>query len=95
VIRTVERERTLRELTEEAGGAVDILLTEGYKTTADARIEISRRARSEELISTPDELFALVTDNDALQTDGVPRFGLGDYAALVDLIESEYLRGGR
>jgi molybdopterin-guanine dinucleotide biosynthesis protein B len=91
-IRRVEREFTLAELAEQAANAgADILLTEGYKTTAAARIEVSRRARSEELISTPDELVALVTDNPALDLSGVETFGLDDGEAVAALIERTYL----
>lgn len=95
-IRRVEREYTLAELAEQAAAAgADILVTEGYKSTATARIEVSRRGRSEELISTPDELVALVTDNPAHQLPGVPVFALDDGEGVASLVEREYLAGRR
>lgn len=90
VVRRIDRERTMEELVEAAGDA-DILLTEGFKRSGSVRIEISRRARSDELTSDPTTLFALVTDNGDLVAEGVPRFALDDIAGLADLIESTFL----
>lgn len=94
-IRQVGREFTLTELAEQAAGAgADILLAEGYKTTATARIEVSRRSRSEELISSADELLALVTDNSALRLPGVEVFALDDGDGVAALVERVYLGAG-
>ena len=91
-IQRVEREYTLSELAEHAAHAgADIVLTEGYKSTAAARIEVSRRGRSEELISTPDELVALVTDNAELRPEGVPVFDLDDAEGVTSLVERLFL----
>jgi molybdopterin-guanine dinucleotide biosynthesis adapter protein len=92
VVRRVDSERTLDELADAAVGA-DILLTEGFKRAGSVRIEVSRRGRSDEIISAPEELFALVTDNDDLKIAGVPRFGLDDARGLADLIEADFLQG--
>ncbi|MCE5204426.1 MAG: molybdopterin-guanine dinucleotide biosynthesis protein B, partial [Actinomycetia bacterium] len=74
----------------------DILVTEGFKRAGDVRIEVSRRGRSDEIISAPSELFALVTDNPDLQVPGVPRLDLDDHAGVVDLIERTFMaEGGR
>ncbi len=91
-IQRVDRERTLSELAAHAAQAgADLVLTEGYKTTATARIEVSRRGRSEDLISTPDDLIALATDNEELRLEGVPAFGLDDADAVASLIERLFL----
>ncbi len=73
---------------------MDILLTEGYRRAGDVRIEVSRRARSTELVCEAAELFALVTDNPDLVVGPVPVFGLDDAAALADLVETTFLKGG-
>ena len=91
--RVMDHEATLEELLGFAGD-IDILLTEGYRRAGNVRIEVSRRARSTELVCEPGELFALVTDNDELEVPGVPVFGLDDTEGLVDLVESTFLRGG-
>ncbi len=94
-IQRVGSERPLSELAAHAAQAgADILLTEGYKSTATARIEVSRRGRSEELISEPDELMAVATDNDDVCPDGVPRFGIDDAEGVASLIEGLFLGGG-
>ena len=59
---------------------VDIVLTEGYKRGSHPKIEVHRSERSEELICTPDELLALVTDTS--WSIDVPQFGLDDHKEL-------------
>ncbi len=90
MVRQTDHEASLEELLELAGD-VDILLTEGYRRAGSTRIEVSRRARSTELVCDPAELFALVTDDDELRCEGVPRFGLDDAAGLADLVETTFL----
>ena len=92
VVSSVDRQRTLEELAEIAdrSGEVDILLAEGFKAVAPVRIEISRDARSTDLVSEPDGLVALVTDGKRDVAD-VPVFGLEDASGVADLIEREYL----
>ncbi len=93
VVSKVERERTLEEIVA-AAGDVDILITEGFKRSGSVRIEVSRRARSDELVSAPEQLTALITDNNDLQPEGVSRFELNDYDALTDFVERSFLDGG-
>jgi molybdopterin-guanine dinucleotide biosynthesis protein B len=92
-VEKLERERTLDEVVE-AAGDVDIVITEGFKRAGTVRIEVSRLGRSDELISTPGELFALVTDNAELRPEGIPVFGLNDITGVADLIERTFLSRG-
>lgn len=94
VVREVDRERTLDELVE-AAGDVDILITEGFQRAGSVRIEVSRRARSDELVNEPEALFALVTDNVVLVPDGLPVFTLDDAEGVADLVERTFLGGRR
>lgn len=89
-VRRVARERTLAELASEVAGEADILLAEGFKTTAQVRIEVSRDARSLELVSAPAELFALVTDGER-EVGEVPTFPLDDIRGLAEHIERTFL----
>lgn len=92
LIANVQREYTLPELARIAcDSGADILLTEGYKREATTRIEVARHARSEALISKPEELIALVTDMPHLAPEGVPSFGLDDAPGVADLIATRYL----
>lgn len=93
VVRRVDSERTLDELVEAAAGA-DILLTEGFKRAGNVRIEVVRRARSDELISDAKELFAVMTDTPELVPAGIRMFALDDYARVTDLIVSTFLDRG-
>ena len=97
LIRAVEREYTLPELARFASDSgCDLLLTEGFKREGVNRIEVSRCERSDELICTPAEMLAFVTDNDCLDCGpDVPRYGLDDAAGVADLIESRFLGGER
>ncbi len=79
----VSRERTLDELASELRD-VDLILTEGFKREARIRIEVSRAELGTELLSTPDELVAIVSDHPV--EIGVPRFAFGDTARLADFI---------
>ena len=97
MVRRMDHEASLSELLELARD-VDILLTEGYRRAGDVRIEVSRSARSTELVCEAAELFALVTDNGDLDVGGVPVFGLDDAEGLADLVERTFLAdamGGR
>jgi molybdopterin-guanine dinucleotide biosynthesis adapter protein len=91
LIQKMDKEHPLEELARIAtDSGANILLTEGYKIEAANRIEVSRRGRSEAIISAPEELIALVTDNPDLAPEGVPLFGLEDASAVVDMICARY-----
>jgi len=95
LVRDVEREFDLETLARIAADAqCDILLTEGFKREGVNRIEISRKERSDELICSPEELVALVTDNADVACEGVEVFGLDDASGLADLIERRFLGDG-
>lgn len=93
MVRQMDHEASLDELLAFAGD-IDILLTEGFRRAGSVRIEISRRARSTELVCDPAEIFALVTDNSELECGAAPRFGLNDAEGVVDLIERTFLSAG-
>ena len=94
LVEKVSREYTLPELAHFAAEAgCDVLLTEGYKREASVRIEISRRARSEALLSSADELIAVVTDTPEIVPKGVAGFGLDDAPGVADLIQLQFLGG--
>jgi molybdopterin-guanine dinucleotide biosynthesis protein MobB len=91
--RVMDHEATREELLGLAHD-VDILLTEGYRRAGNVRIEVSRRARSTELVCESSELFALVTDNAELEIGAVPVFALDDVRGLADLVEGTFLARG-
>lgn len=91
--RVIDRERTLEELVEAAGDA-DILLTEGFRRAGEIRIEVARRARSDELTSESADLWAAVTDEPEIVPEGVPVFALDEHSSVADLIERSFLTDG-
>jgi molybdopterin-guanine dinucleotide biosynthesis protein MobB len=93
IVRKVDRERSIEELVE-AAGDVDILVTEGFKRAGDVRIEVARRARSDELITGPGEAFAVVTDMPEIVPDGVPVFPLDAHTSVAQMIERSFLMDG-
>jgi molybdopterin-guanine dinucleotide biosynthesis protein B len=88
LLESVREERTLDELVAMVSDRVDIVLTEGYRRAAKAKIEVSRRDFGSELVATSQDLLALVTDQ---QFDlDVPHFGLNDAPAVADLLERRF-----
>ena len=63
---------------------VDLVLTEGYKSGPYPKIEVHRSARSNELLCTPDEMLALMTDRH-WELD-VPQFDLDDATGLAGFL---------
>ncbi len=89
-IQRLDRELTLPEIVATIHDA-DIILTEGYKRGPAPKIEVSRAARSRELLCSPEELVAIATDQP--YDLNVPQFDLNDAVGQVDLIEERFLRG--
>lgn len=90
VIQRVEREKSLSQIAEMIGDAVDIILCEGFKRSGQLKVEISRSEVSTELLCSEEELVALVSD--VRHPLRVPQFGLDDVKGLADLLENAYLR---
>ncbi len=63
---------------------VDLILAEGFKREPGPKIEISRAARSRELIADRDDLIAVASDH-PVQVN-VPSFALEDIHGLADFI---------
>lgn len=81
---------TLEEAVRLLGDRFDFILVEGYKQESGAgwcggilRIEVHRKELGS-LVSSPEELFAVVSDEDL--SIPVPHFSSGDGAAVADLL---------
>jgi molybdopterin-guanine dinucleotide biosynthesis protein B len=88
LLEKVEEERSLDDLAAIVSNRVDIILTEGYRRAAKAKIEVSRREYGSELVAPPQDLLALVTDQQ-FQLD-IPHFGLDDAPGVADLLERRF-----
>jgi len=93
VIKRLDEEMTLDHIVESYLQDVDLVVTEGYKSGAKLKIEVSRRDRSRKMISSPQELIAVVSDQRF--EISVPQFDLDDATAVADLIEERFLRPSR
>ena len=89
MIERLGRELTLDEVTARVTG-VDIILVEGYKRSNKPKIEVSRREMGHELVSTLDELLAVVTDR-PFELD-VPQFEPHDATGVASLLEARFLK---
>lgn len=65
---------------------VDVVLTEGFSRQPAPKVEISRAARSDELIAPPDEVLAVMADH-PVRGQAVPVYGLDDHVAVADRID--------
>lgn len=90
IIKRLEEEMPLDEIVGAYARDVDLVITEGYKSGPKGKIEVSRRERSRELVSPPEDLIAIVTDQ-SFDTD-VPQFGLDDVRGVADLVATRFLR---
>jgi molybdopterin-guanine dinucleotide biosynthesis protein B len=63
----------------------DLILTEGFKGSHYPKIEVHRRGQGQELLTDPQQLLAVVTD-EPLDVK-VPQFPQNDVAGIADLIE--------
>jgi molybdopterin-guanine dinucleotide biosynthesis protein MobB len=86
----IETEHPLDELVRQISEPVDLVITEGFKKQDAPKIEVSRRARSTELVSTPDELIGITSDQ-PFPDYPVPQFALDDFKGLADLVEQRIL----
>jgi len=89
MIETPESELTLREILTRLP-EVDLVLTEGYKRNSYPKIEIHRAALGRPLLSSPEELLAVMTD-ESLDLS-VPQLSLEDVSGCADRIEAHLSR---
>jgi molybdopterin-guanine dinucleotide biosynthesis protein MobB len=87
VMSAVGEDLPLLSLVERIHEPVDLVLTEGFARQPAPKIEVSRAARSDSLISRPDQLLGIVADQ-PFPDYPVPQLGLDDHAGVADLLES-------
>jgi len=92
VIRKLEQDLSPRELSQFLGPECDLILTEGFKYHNYPKIEVHRKEQGPELLSPPEQLIAVVTD-EPLEVE-VPQFSREEVPKIVDLIE-EMIRAQR
>lgn len=89
LIRKVDHDSSLAELSRFIGSDFDIILAEGFKQDKAPKIEVHRQELSRDLLCAQEELLALATDES--MDINIPQYSPDDALGLVDLIEKRYL----
>ena len=95
-IKNLNRELNIEEIMPIIGPGFDLILAEGFKKSKIPKIEVHRKELGYDLLCSPEELSAVVTDGslDTLVSDScrLPTFRWGDTVAVADFIEKNFLR---
>ena len=68
----------------------DVIIVEGYKTTAIPKIEVRRGAAENTLAPNDPHVIAIATDEPTAHTDPLPVFHLDDVAAMADFLVQQF-----
>ena len=86
VFKNMAHDLNPQELSQFIGSDYDMILTEGFKQGKHPKIEVHRQEQGEELVSPPEQLLAVVT-NEPLNV-GAPQFDKDEVPLIADLIET-------
>jgi molybdopterin molybdotransferase len=88
-IKNLDHELSIGGILPIVGPEFDIILVEGFKKSKIPKIEVHRKELGDDLLCSPEELSAIVTDG-SLDTD-IPQLPWGDVVAVVDFIEKNFV----
>ena len=88
-IRNVNHDLNIEEIVLTAGTEFDLILAEGFRKSRIPKIEVHRGELGDDLLCSPEELSAIVTD--APLDTNVAQFPQGDTAAIADFIERSFV----
>jgi len=89
-VKNLDHELNIGEIMPIIGLEFDLVLAEGFSKSKIPKIEVHRKELGDDLLCSPGELSAIVTDA-PLATD-VAQFPWGDTVAVADFIEKKFLR---
>jgi molybdopterin-guanine dinucleotide biosynthesis protein B len=89
LIKRLDEEMSIDKIVQAYLRDMDLVITEGYKSGPKMKIEVSRTERTQQLVSPPEDLLAVVADQ-TFDLD-VPQFGLEDVEGVADLIAERFL----
>jgi molybdopterin molybdotransferase len=89
-VKSLDRDPDIEEIMSVVGSEFDLVLVEGFRKSQIPKIEVHRKEFGDELLCSPQELLAIVTD--APLDTGVPQLPWGDAVAVADFIEKNFLR---
>jgi molybdopterin molybdotransferase len=88
-IKNLDRDLDVEEIMPIIGSEFDLVLVEGFKKSKIPKIEVHRKELGDDLLCSPEELSAIVTDG-SLATD-IPQLPWGDTVAVADFIEKNFV----
>ena len=95
-IKKLDHDLGVEEIMPIIGPEFDLILAEGFSKSRISKIEVHRKELGDDLLCSPEELSAIVTDGplDTLVPDSckLPIFRWGDTAAIADFIQRNFLR---
>jgi molybdopterin-guanine dinucleotide biosynthesis protein B len=90
IIKNLEHDLAPQELVQFIGSDYDLILTEGFKQSNLPKIEVHRKEQGKELLSPPEQLLAVVTDEP--MNVAVPQFSKNEVQKIADLIEKTVIQ---
>jgi molybdopterin molybdotransferase len=88
-IRRVDHDLDIEEILPIVGPEFDLVLVEGFKKSKTPKIEVHRKELGDDLLCSPEELSAIVTD-ESLDTD-IAQLPWGDIVTVADFIEKNFV----
>jgi molybdopterin molybdotransferase len=88
-IKNVDHDLDIEEILPTVGPEFDLVLVEGFKKSKIPKIEVHRKGLGDDLLCSPEELSAIVTDG-SLDTD-IPQLPWGDTVTVADFIEKNFV----
>ena len=88
-IKNLDHELNIEEILQVVGDEFALVLAEGFRKSKIPKIEVHRKELGDDLLCSPDELSAIVTD-ESLDTD-IPQLTWGDTVAIADFIEKNFV----
>jgi len=88
-IKRLDHDLDIEELLPIIGPEFDLVLVEGFKKSKIPKIEVHKKELGDDLLCSPEELSAIVTDG-SLDTD-IPQLPWGDTVTVADFIEENFV----
>jgi molybdopterin molybdotransferase len=88
-IKSLDHDLSIEEILPIFGPEFDLVLVEGFRKSKIPKIEVHKKELGEDLLCSPEELSAIVTDG-SLDTD-IPQLPWGDTVTVADFIEKNFV----
>ena len=92
-VKSLDHELDIEEIMPLIGPEFDLVLVEGFRESKTPKIEVHRKELGDDLLCSPEELSAIVTDG-SLDTD-IAQLPWGDAVAVADFIEKNFVLKGQ